>query len=69
MIYISLRYTLYLTTNSLRASQLCFRGRMNFMGYLNNVEKTKETLDDESWLHTGDVGKVDEVIINKLITE
>jgi len=42
------------------SGELCFRGRMNFMGYLNNIEKTKETIDDELWLHSGDVGKVDD---------
>jgi long-chain acyl-CoA synthetase len=38
--------------------ELLVRGKTVFMGYLNQPEKTAETLK-EGWLHTGDVGKMD----------
>lgn len=38
--------------------QVCLYGRNIFMGYLNEWEKTRETVDEEGWLHTGDTGKI-----------
>ena len=38
---------------------LC-RGGLVFGGYLNDPEKTADALDDEGWLHSGDIGVIDE---------
>ena len=38
---------------------LC-RGGNNFAGYLGKPEQTAETIDENGWLHTGDIGVLDE---------
>ncbi len=39
--------------------ELCIRGKHVFKGYLNDAEATKEALDADGWLHSGDIGTID----------
>src|SRR6478672_11094719 len=39
--------------------EILIKGDYLFMGYLNQPEKTAETIDAKGWLHTGDVGAID----------
>ena len=40
--------------------EICAKGPQIVMGYLNNEKATKETFDEDGFLHTGDIGIIDE---------
>jgi long-chain acyl-CoA synthetase len=47
--------------------EVLIRGPFLMTGYRNQPEKTRETLDDEGWLHTGDIGEFDDDGYLKLV--
>jgi len=40
--------------------EVLVRGHVVFQGYWNNESATKEMIDENGWLHTGDIGVLDE---------
>ncbi|MBR2179062.1 MAG: AMP-binding protein [Selenomonadaceae bacterium] len=50
--------------------ELVIRGDNIMLGYWNDLEATKEAIDEDGWLHTGDIAKIDEegyvYIVNRL---
>jgi fatty-acyl-CoA synthase len=40
--------------------EVCTRGYSVMLGYWNDVEQTRETIDEARWLHSGDLGVMDE---------
>jgi len=40
--------------------EVLVKGHMVFQGYWNNQTATKEMIDEDGWLHTGDVGTLDD---------
>jgi fatty-acyl-CoA synthase len=43
-----------------KTGELCFRGYHVMQGYFELEEATRETIDDRGWLHSGDLGVMDE---------
>jgi long-chain-fatty-acid--CoA ligase ACSBG len=39
--------------------EIIFRGRNIMMGYLKNEQATRETIDKDGYLRSGDLGKID----------
>jgi len=40
--------------------EICCRGYQNMLGYYAQPEETAATIDDDGWLHMGDIGAMDE---------
>ena len=41
-------------------NEICTRSEWNMLGYYKESQVTAETIDAEGWIHTGDVGEIDD---------
>ena len=42
------------------AGEFCTRGYSVMLGYWDEPEKTRDAIDDDGWMHTGDLGAMDD---------
>ena len=47
--------------------EVLLRGGCVMVGYRNQPEKSAETVDDDGWLHTGDIGEIDDEGFLKIV--
>jgi len=52
--------TIILDPDENGVGEIVTRGRQVSMGYLWDEEKTRQLSDDEGWVHSGDLGRIDE---------
>jgi len=38
--------------------EICFKGPNCFVGYFDRLDATRETIDEEGWVHSGDIGMI-----------
>jgi long-chain acyl-CoA synthetase len=50
----------FVTDKPFPRGEIMTRGAMVIPEYLNDEAKTKETITEDGWLHTGDIGLIDE---------
>jgi len=43
-----------------KVGELCFKGPFIMKGYIDNPEATTDSIDEDGWLHSGDLGYYDE---------
>ncbi|KAL4498352.1 hypothetical protein ABPG72_013158 [Tetrahymena utriculariae] len=53
--------------NPIPRGEICIRGQQVCGGYYKDPERTKQAIDEEGWLHTGDVGQLNSDLSLKII--